>query len=58
MPLSLRLVNQRSAGRKLRLLDRILGSLLKSLSYDGLGFAGIKGSIELRPSGAIPAAST
>ena len=43
MPLSLRLVNQRLLDESFPCSTEILGSLLKSLSYDGRGFAGIQG---------------
>jgi len=48
MPLSLRLLNQRLNDEKLECSTEILRALLKSLSQDGRGFAGMHGSIELR----------
>lgn len=47
--LSLRMLNQRLAGENFPSSVEVLGALLKSLSWDGRGFAGMKGSLELRP---------
>jgi len=48
MPLSLRLLNQRLVHEECSSSTDIVRSLLKSLSEDGRGFAGAKGSIDLR----------
>ena len=48
MPLSLSLLNQRLCEEQLESSTEIVRTLLKSLSQDGRGFAGTRGSIELR----------
>jgi ATP-dependent DNA helicase RecQ len=48
LPLSLPLLNQRLCDEQQQSSIEILRSLLKSLSQDGRGFAGSKGSIDLR----------
>ena len=48
MPLSLRLLNQRLCDEQVASSTELVRSLLKSLSEDGRGFAGTRGSIDLR----------
>ena len=48
MPLSLRLLNQRLCDEGFASSTEVARALLKSLSEDGRGFAGMRGSIDLR----------
>jgi ATP-dependent DNA helicase RecQ len=51
LPASLRLLNQRLCDEGCNSSCELVGSLLKSLSEDGRGFAGTQGSVNLRFSG-------